>query len=86
MFMNHTDVRMVHRKIREGLNLVYSPYEMDGWDTKSDFSINQQQSLDPFLLAISVDVPLSSHYIETHKAEQPPEREWSVTKVMFHEL
>ena len=69
---------------------------MDGWETKSDFSINPRQSLDPFLLAIPVDVPWSSRHVtsrqftyrrdETHKAEQPLRRDWSVTKVMFDEL
>ena len=70
---------------------------MDGWETKSDFSINQQQSLDPFLLATSRGCPveLPSRDVEavhtyrrdeTHKAEQPHRRDWSVTKVMFDEL
>ena len=69
---------------------------MDGWETKSDFSINRRQSLDPFLLATSRGCPieLPSRHVEaftyrcdeTHKEEQPPRRDWSVTKVMFDEL
>ena len=106
MFVNHTDVRMARTKIRGGLNLVYNLYEMDGWETKSDFSINPQQSLDPFLLATSRRALVTSRHVtsrhvtsrhvtsrqftyrrgETHKAEQPPGRDWSVTKVMFDEL
>ena len=102
MFVNHTDVRMAGTKIRGGLNLVYNLYEMDGWETKSEFSINRRQSLDSFLLATSRGCPVelpsrhvtsrrgSSHIDnrrdETHKAEQPPRRDWSVTKVMFDEL
>ena len=58
MFVNPTDVRMARTKIRGGLNLVYNPYEMDGWETKSDFSINRRQSLDPYLLAISRGCPV----------------------------
>ena len=89
MFVNHTDVR-----IRGGLNLVYNLYEMDGWETKLDFSINRRQSLDPVLLATSCGCPVelqssrgSSHTLrdETHKAEQPG-RDWFVTKVRFDEL
>ena len=53
MFVNHTDVRITRKKIKGGLNLVYNLYEMDGWETKSDFSINRRQSLDPFLLVKS---------------------------------
>ena len=89
MFVSHTDVRMARTKIRGGLNLVYNLDEMDGWETKSDFSINQRQSLDPFLLATSRGCPVEPHTHrrdETHKAEQPPGRDWSVTKVMFDEL
>ena len=59
-----------------GLNLVYmyNVYEMDGCETKSDFSINQQQSLGPVLLATSRGCPVELHRRdETHKAEQPPE-------------
>ena len=96
-FLSHTDVRMARTKIRGGLNLVYNLDEMDGWETKSDFSINQRQSLDPFLLATSRGCPveLPPRHVEavhthrrdeTHKAEQPPGRDWSVTKVMFDEL
>ena len=69
---------------------------MEGWETKSDFSINQRQSLDPFLLATSRGCPVELRTVtsrqfthrrdETHKAEQPPGRDWSVTKVMFDEL
>ena len=40
MFVNDTDVRMVRTKIRGGLSLVYNLYEMNGWETKSDFSID----------------------------------------------
>ena len=79
MFVNHTDVRMARTKIRGGLNLVYNLYEIDDWETKSDFSINQRQSVDPFLLATSrgchVDVTsrqFTHRRDETHKAEQPP--------------
>ena len=97
MFVNHTDVRMGRTKIRGGLNLVYNLYEMDGWETKSDFSIKQRQSLDPFLLATSRGCPVelpprqveavhTHRGDETHKAEQPPRRDWSATKVMFDEL
>ena len=49
-----------------------------------------------FCLPLPVDVPSSSRHVtsrqftyrrdETHKAEQPPGRDWSVTKVMFAEL
>ena len=49
---------MARTKIRGGLNLVKNLYEMDGWETKSDFSINQRQSLDPFLLATSRGCPV----------------------------
>ena len=71
---------------------------MDGWETKPDFSINPWQSLDPFLLATSRRCPVqlpSCHVTSrqftyrrdgTHKAEQPPRRDWSVTDVMFDEL
>ena len=70
---------------------------MGGWETKSDFSINPRQSLDPFLLATSRGCPVeppsrvtSSQFTyrrdETHKAEQPPGSDWSVTNVMFDEL
>ena len=48
---------MARTKIRGGLNLVYNLYEMDGWETKSDFSIDRRQSLDPFCLPLPVDVP-----------------------------
>ena len=66
MFVNHTDVRMARTKIRGGLNLVYNLYEMDGWEAKSDFSINPRQSLDPFLLATSRGCPveLPSRHVE----------------------
>ena len=66
MFVNHTDVRMARAKIRGGLNLVYNLYEMDGWETKPDFSNNLRQSLDPFLLAISRGCPveLPSRHVE----------------------
>ena len=97
MFVSHTDVRMALTKIRGGLNLVYNLDEMDGWETKSDFSINQRQSLDHILFATSRGCPveLPPRHVEavdthrrdeTHKAEQPPGRDWSVTKVMFDEL
>ena len=71
---------------------------MDGWEMKSDFSINPRQSLNPFLLATSRGCPveLPSHHVmsrqftyrrdERHKAEQPLRRDWFVTKVMFDEL
>ena len=58
MFVNHTNVRMARTKVRGGLNLVYNLYEIDGWETKSDFSINQQQILDPFLLSTSRGCPV----------------------------
>ena len=66
MLVNHTGVRMARKKIRGGLNLVYNLYEMDGWETKSDFSINRWQSLDPFLLATSHGCPveLPSRHVE----------------------
>ena len=96
MFVNHTDVRMARTKIRGGLNLLYNLYEVDGWETKSDFSNNPRQSLDPSLLATSRGCPVelpsrtSRQFTyrrdETHKVEQPPGRDWSVTKVMFDEL
>ena len=38
--------------------MVYNLYELDSWETKSDFSINQRQSLDPFLLATSRGCPI----------------------------
>ena len=76
--------------------MVYNIYEMDGWETKSDFSINQWQNLDPFLLVTSRGCPVELPHVtsrqftyqrdETHKAEQSPRRDWSVTKVMFDEL
>ena len=62
MFVNHTDVRMARTKIRGGLSLVYNLYEMDGWETKSDFSIDQRQSLDPFLLVTSRGCPVELPY------------------------
>ena len=92
MFVNHTDVRMARTKIRGCLNLVYNLYEMDDWETKSDFSINRWQSLDPFHFPwMSRRAPVMSRQFtyrrdETHKAEQLPRRDWSVTKVMFDEL
>ena len=64
MFVNHTDVRMAPTKIRGGLNLVYNLYEMNGWETKSDLSIDLQQSLDPFRLLLPVDVPSSSSTVD----------------------
>ena len=91
MFVNHTDVRMARTKIRGGLNLVYNLYEMDGWETKSVFSINRRQSLDPFLLATSRGCPVellsrlgSSHIDVTKRTKQNHLQ--SVTKVMFDEL
>ena len=57
------------------------------------------RALTLFCLPLLVDVPSSSRHVtsshveaahistdETHKAEQPPRRDWSVTKVMFDEL
>ena len=73
MFVNRTDVRMARAKIRGGLNLVYNLYEMDGLETKSDFSINRWQSLDRFLLGISRGCPVEfpscrgSSYIDVTK-------------------
>ena len=49
---------MARTKVRGGLNLVQNLYEMNGWETKSDFSINQWQSLDPFSLATSRGCPV----------------------------
>ena len=68
MFVNDTDVRMARTEIRGSLNLVYNLYEMDGWETKSDFSINRRQSLDPFLLATSRGCPveLPSPHVSSH--------------------
>ena len=62
MFVNQTDVRMARTKIRGGLNFEYNLYEMDGWETKSDFSINQRQSLDPFLLTTFRGCPVELPY------------------------
>ena len=82
MFVNHIDVRMARTKIRGGLNLVYNLYEMDGWETKSDFSINPRQSLDPFLLATSVDVPSSSsHVTSRHVTSRRGSSHINVTKL-----
>ena len=53
------------------------------------------RALTLFCLPLPVDVPWSRHVTsrqftyrrdEPHKAEQPPRRDWSVTKVMFDEL
>ena len=92
MFVNHTDIRMARTKIRGGLNLVYNLYETDGWETKSDFSNNRRQSLDPFLLATSRGCPVklpSRHVEAVHISTSQNLQEgtdWSVTKVMFDEL
>ena len=58
MLLNHTDVRMARTKVRGGLNMVHNLYEMNGWETKSGFSIGRRKSLDPFLLAISCGRPV----------------------------
>ena len=42
MFVNHTDVRMARTEIRGDPNLAYNLYEINGWETKSDFSIDRQ--------------------------------------------
>ena len=83
MFVNQTDVRMARTKIRGRLNLVYNLYEMDGWETKSDFLINPRQSLDLFLLATSRGCPVelpprqgSSHIDVTKR--QPPEKDYGL--------
>ena len=95
MFVNDTDVRMARTKIRGGLNLVYNLYEMNSLEMKSDFSINPQQSLDPFLLATSrggpVELPSrrgSSNIDVTKCTKQATSRKRlrSVTKVIFDEL
>ena len=59
MFVNHTDVRMARIKVKGGLNLVYNLYEMNGWETQSDFSIGRRKSLDPFSMQIS-EKPVAS--------------------------
>ena len=81
-FVSHTDVRMARTKVRGVLILVYYLYEMNGWETKSDFSINRRQSIDPFLLATSrglpVDLPSRRRSDEMHKAGQPPEKDYGL--------
>ena len=81
MFVNHTDVRMARKKVRGGLNLVYNLYEMNGQETKSDFSTGRRKSLDPFLLAISRGRPseaVHNRRDEMHKVGQPPGKDYGL--------
>ena len=84
MKVNHTDVRMARTKVRGGLNLVYNLYEMNGWETQSDFSINRRQNLDPFLLATSrgrsveFEFPSRRSSDEMHKAGKPSGKDYSL--------
>ena len=64
MFVNDTEVRMARTKISGGLNLVCNLYEMNGWETKSDFSIIGGRALIFFCLPLPVDVPSSSRHVE----------------------
>ena len=57
---------------------------MNGWETKSDLSIDPWTALAVFCLPLPVDVSLSSRHVETvhisrddetHKVEQPQGRD-----------
>ena len=70
---------MARTKIRGGLNLVYNLYEMDSWETKSDFSINRRHILDPFLLATSRGCPVELPYRHVEAVHTSRESAYSMS-------